>query len=69
MAATWIGWHKSSRSSNSGAYCVEVGHTAGGTVGVRDTKDHGRGPILAFSGAQWNAFLRTVRAGHVTAYR
>jgi Domain of unknown function (DUF397) len=30
---------------------------------VRDTKDHGRGPVHRFSRAEWDAFTPGVRVG------
>jgi hypothetical protein len=51
-------WHKSSHSS-AAANCVEVAFVEPG-VGVRDSKNVD-GPLLAFPGRQWAAFLRTVR--------
>lgn len=61
MQEKYTGWHKSSYSGNANS-CVEIGHAAGG-VGVRDTKQHGRGPVLEFSPAEWQAFLAGVRDG------
>jgi Domain of unknown function (DUF397) len=54
-------WRKSSHSNSSGN-CVEVAG-AGGTVGVRDSKQHGRGPVLEFSRAEWEAFVRSAKEG------
>jgi len=46
-------WRTSSYS-NVGGECVEVA-TAGGVVGVRDTKDQA-GAVLAFSPDAWQRF-------------
>lgn len=55
-------WFKSSRSGGSGSNCVEVAVTTD-VVGVRDTKDRGRGPVLRFSPAQWASFAAALKAG------
>jgi len=53
-------WRKSSYSGNGGGNCVEVaGH--GGMVLVRDTKDHGGGPVHRFSAAAWRRFAEQVK--------
>lgn len=52
-------WRKSTVSANNGA-CAEVGQD-GTVVLVRDTTDRG-GPVLAFSGVAWGAFLKRVRS-------
>ncbi|MFV2017217.1 DUF397 domain-containing protein [Micromonospora sp. LOL_023] len=54
-----VHWRKSSRSSASGSNCVEVAALAGGTIGVRDSKDP-HGPALLFPAGAWTAFLTTV---------
>lgn len=58
-------WRKSTYSGPDGN-CVEVAFLADGNVAVRDTKDHGRGPILAFAPGDWQAFLSGVSAGEFT---
>lgn len=52
-------WRKSRHSGQDGN-CVETG-SADGTVFVRDTKDAGNGPVLAFSAAQWEAFASALK--------
>jgi hypothetical protein len=47
-------WRKSIISDTGG--CVEVAF-AEGTVGVRDTKAQGAGPILEFNEREWRAFI------------
>lgn len=59
-------WRKSGRSN--GGYgdqteCVEVAELAD-QVAMRDSKDPA-GPVLAVAGAEWQSFLRSVRAGEV----
>ena len=53
-----IRWRKSTWSAGAGE-CVEVACLDGGGVGVRDSKDP-EGPTLAFTRAEWAAFLRGV---------
>jgi hypothetical protein len=57
-------WVKSSRS-NGTQDCVEVNTSAAGRdlIGVRDSKDQGRGPVLLFTRAEWAAFLAGARDG------
>lgn len=59
---TFTGWHKSSLSSACDN-CVEVGIGDDGSIGVRDTKEHGNGPVLVFTPDEWQAFLGGVRQG------
>lgn len=42
--------------------CVEVA-IADGVVGLRDSKDGGRGPVLTFTGEEWASFLAGARKG------
>jgi hypothetical protein len=42
--------------------CVEVAITAD-VIGVRDSKDNGRGPVLAFTCEEWAAFLAGATKG------
>lgn len=53
-------WRKSNVSGDSG--CVEVAHDSG-WIGVRDTKDNGEGPVLAFNETEWRAFISGARSG------
>ena len=53
-------WRKSSTSSSGG--CVEVA-MVGDSIGVRDTKDDGAGPVLVFNRREWTAFLEGVGLG------
>jgi hypothetical protein len=44
----------------NGADCVETGRTPARFF-VRDTQQHGRGPLLTVAPAAWSAFLATVK--------
>ena len=57
-----IPWRKSTYSSNGGVSCIEAGHVSGAVL-VRDTTQHGRGPVLRVTPADWGRFTATVRAG------
>jgi hypothetical protein len=55
-------WHKSSWSQWNGN-CVEISRLQPDRIGIRDTKDNGNGPVLVFTGAEWNAFLAGAKDG------
>jgi hypothetical protein len=55
-------WRKSTYSQMNGN-CVEVGRLASNRIGIRDTKDSGTGPVLIFTGAEWDAFITGAREG------
>ncbi|WP_405105219.1 DUF397 domain-containing protein [Micromonospora sp. NBC_01405] len=57
MDMTGAQWRKPSRSSTNGGACVEVADNLVAAVYVRDTKDNGGGPVLAFSHESWGAFV------------
>jgi hypothetical protein len=52
-------WRKSSYSGGNGGACVEVADLPGGSA-VRDTRHRDLGH-LAFTSAEWSAFLTDVR--------
>ncbi|GAA3357917.1 DUF397 domain-containing protein [Saccharopolyspora gregorii] len=52
-------WFKSSYSNPNGNQCVEVCFGAD-LVRVRDSKEHGEGPVLGVSAARWTAFIDLV---------
>jgi hypothetical protein len=52
-------WRKSSYSDNGGE-CVETA-SRNGHVLVRDTKQHGRDPMLAFTVDTWRAFAEQLK--------
>jgi hypothetical protein len=49
-------WRKSSFSGNGGPDCVEAADHEGHVL-VRDTKQHGRGPMLQLSATAWRRFV------------
>ena len=51
---------KASGSGDLG--CVEVSLQPGG-IGVRDSKQRGAGPVLAFTPHEWDVFVAGVKAG------
>jgi hypothetical protein len=53
-------WRTSSYTGNGGGTCVEVGH-AEGQIAIRDTKNHGAGPVLTVPAAAWKSFTETLR--------
>lgn len=52
-------WRKSTYSANGGVSCVETGHVPGAVL-VRDTTQHGRGPVLRVTPAAWRRFTATL---------
>ncbi|GAA2137531.1 DUF397 domain-containing protein [Actinomadura napierensis] len=61
MTTRYPTWRKSSYSEANGN-CLEISPSASGTIGVRDSKQHGAGPILDFTAREWTAFLQAVRS-------
>lgn len=59
-------WRKSS-FSGEGSACVEIADLPGGGIAVRDTKDRS-GPVLNFTAAEREAFIRGVAAGEFGTY-
>jgi hypothetical protein len=55
-------WQKSTFSNMNGS-CVEIARLQPDRIGVRDTKDNGAGPVLIFTGPEWNAFLSGAKDG------
>lgn len=55
-------WQKSSFSQLNGN-CFEISRPRPGRIGVRDTKDKGKGPVLILTDAEWNAFLAGAKEG------
>ncbi|MBO0854581.1 MAG: DUF397 domain-containing protein [Nocardia sp.] len=55
-------WYKSSHSGPDG-HCVEVAFLFDGNVGIRDSKDLGSGPAMAFAPGEWDVFVAGVVDG------
>jgi hypothetical protein len=58
----WDGAHWFKARDSNDVVCVEVAFH-NGKVGVRDTKDKGAGPVLAFTQHEWECFLNGARKG------
>ena len=56
-SATW----RKSTYSNAQASCVEAGGVPGRVL-VRDTTQHGAGPVVSVSPRQWHRFTASIRA-------
>jgi hypothetical protein len=54
-------WGAATFCGPNGGNCVEVNLGVRGVVGVRDSKS-AAGPLLAFGGAGWGAFLDATKA-------
>ncbi len=52
-------WRKSTYSGANGGSCVEV--ATDGNVLVRDTTQHGMGPVLSVPVSAWTAFLAGIK--------
>lgn len=48
--------------SNEGS-CVQIAHGPEGWVAVRDSKDHGDGPMLRFTPEEWTVFKEGLASG------
>ncbi|MEU4607498.1 DUF397 domain-containing protein [Kribbella sp. NPDC023972] len=60
--STQADWRKATRS-NANNNCVEVALMPDGGAAVRDSKANGRGPVLRFTAAEWDAFRAGMKAG------
>ena len=52
-------WRKSTYSNSTGGACVAV--ATADAVLIRDTTDHGHGPVLRVSAETWRAFTHAIR--------
>ncbi len=55
-------WIISSQSGSQGGNCVEVAFVHTGEVAVRNSKDR-TGPMLLFTGSEWDAFVTGAKNG------
>jgi hypothetical protein len=55
-------WIKARKSGGNGGSCVEM-RRHNDLIEVRDTKDHGTGPVLRFTRAEFDAWLDGARDG------
>ena len=55
-------WFKSSFSNPNGNQCVEVFFDSD-LVHIRDSKNHGAGPVLTVPANHWSAFIAGIRDG------
>lgn len=62
MNHDYSNWRKASASTNQGGSCVEVAYRSG-CFGVRDSKQHGHGPVLQFGAVAWQSFTTGIRNG------
>ena len=53
-------WRTSSYSNGGSDTCVEAGHVPGAIL-VRDTTQHGTGPVLRVTPGDWQRVTRAIR--------
>jgi hypothetical protein len=54
-----VNWRKATYSNGEGS-CIEAGSMPG-LVLVRDTTQHGCGPVLRVTPADWNQFMASIK--------
>jgi Domain of unknown function (DUF397) len=57
-----LAWIRSSFCGGAGS-CVEVANLGDGARAVRDGKSPESGPILVFTGREWDTFISGIKAG------
>ena len=63
MSSTeWDGAHFFKAGDSNDVGCVEVAFHDG-KIGVRDSKDHGSGPVLGFTEYEWDCFIKGAKKG------
>lgn len=60
-SATW----RKATYSNAQASCVEAGSVPGRVL-VRDTTQHGNGPVISVDPVEWHRFTASIRANATT---
>jgi hypothetical protein len=55
-----VPWRKSTYSSANGGACIEAGNTPSAVL-VRDTTQHGRGPVLRVTPTDWARFTAAIK--------
>jgi hypothetical protein len=53
-------WRKATYSANGGVSCVEAGNLPGRVL-VRDTTQHGHGPVLRVTPTAWQRFTASIK--------
>jgi hypothetical protein len=61
QSAVTPSWRKSSYSGNGGGDCVEAAHVPGAVL-IRDTRQHGTGPVLRVTAVGWSRLTSTIKA-------
>lgn len=54
------------RDNTGEGSCVQIAHGPEGWVAVRDSKDHGDGPVLRFTPEEWTAFKDGLSSGKLS---
>jgi hypothetical protein len=54
-------WRKSTYSGNGGEACIEAGGQPG-CILIRDTTQHGNGPVMSVSPQSWRQYTASIRA-------